>query len=133
MKYLTRPRCTAALAAAILAVGMASAVPASASSGGGGVERMGDCSKASTWDLKASPQNGRIKVEAEIHSGITGQHWTWRLLHNGGTSAHGKAVTKDGGDFKVQRTMINIAGVDQIGIRASNAATGEACSGDLNY
>lgn len=32
---------------------------------------------------------------------------TRRLLHNGGVSAKGHAVTKDGGSFKVERTMID--------------------------
>lgn len=133
---MTRSRVTrigAIVASTVLAVTAAAMAPASASSGGGPVERRGDCTGSSQWRLKASPDNGRIRVEAEDDTGVKGQHWSWRLLHNGGVSARGNAVTKDGGSFEIQRSMVDIGGVDSIGWRSRNKANGERCNGNLEY
>src|SRR4051794_22261130 len=99
-RHVSRIRCTAVMSAAVVVLGAVSALPASASSGGGGVERSGRCSQGSEWRLKAEPQQDRIRVEAEVDSGVKGQHWSWILKHNGGVSARGNSVTKGGGSFK---------------------------------
>jgi hypothetical protein len=125
-------RCLVVIAAAVLMLAGVGGVPASAS-GGGGVEGRGTCSKGSEWRLDADPQGGRIRVEAEVDTHVDGQHWTWRLLHDGGVSARGHAVTQDGGSYKVQRTMVDVAGVDSIGWRSTDAATGEHCAGNVKY
>ena len=102
--------------------------------GGGGVERQGSCSGSTDWDLKAKADDGRIEVEAEIDSSVNGQVWTWRILHNGGISARGRATTQPpSGSFEVRRLLINAAGTDTIGIRSTNTTTDETCVGNLQF
>jgi uncharacterized membrane protein len=129
MKSATR--IAVGLAAAGLAASTA-AVPAHASGGGGDVRNSGHCSRHSTWKLKAKPDDGRIEVEAEVDSNVNGQHWTWRILHNGAVSARGSSTTTaPSGSFTVERRVVNASGADRIGWRSHNAATGESCSGSL--
>lgn len=98
------------------------------------VIRRGSCSGSSDWKLKASPENGRIEVEGEVDSNRTGQTWKWRMLHNGKVSARGTATTTGpSGSFDVRRVMVDLAGTDRIGWRASNPATGEVCRGSLSF
>ena len=98
------------------------------------VIRRGGCSGRSDWKLKASPENGRIEVEAEVDSNINGQTWKWRLLHNGKVSARGTKTTQaPSGSFEVRRLMVNLAGEDRIGLRAKNPNTGETCRGNLRF
>jgi hypothetical protein len=117
-----------------VAIGTATIVPADASHGGGGIERSGSCSQGARWDLKAKSDDGRIEVEGEVDSNVNGQTWHWRILHNGGVSARGMATTQaPSGSFSVERKLVNLAGTDRIGWRASNAASGETCSGSLQF
>lgn len=128
-------RHTAATATVVLAFGALSTLPAAAAAKDGGeVERRGNCSMSTDWKLKAKADDGRIEVEAEVDSNRSGQTWTWRILHNGGVSAHGTATTKPpSGSFEVRRLLVNAAGPDQIGWRSTNTATGETCSGGLTF
>jgi hypothetical protein len=121
-------------AIAVMTICMAAGTTAPAlASGGGGVQRQGACSMASTWALKAKADNGRLEVEGQVDSNVVGQHWAWRILHNGAVAARGSATTTaPSGSFSVQRSVANSNGVDHIGWRASNAATGEQCSGGLS-
>src|SRR5690349_14759247 len=61
-------RFTTLAAAVTLAAGVAvgTAVPASASHGGGGKERNGSCSQGASWKIKAKADDGAIEVEAEV-------------------------------------------------------------------
>ena len=98
------------------------------------VIRRGNCSAGADWKLKASPENGRIEVEAEVDSNVTGQNWKWKLLHNGEISARGSATTTGrSGSFEVRRLMVNAPGQDSIGVQALNPKTGEVCRGSLNF
>lgn len=133
MNITPSARRTAAAASIVLALGAVSTLPASAS-GGGGVQRSGSCTHNAHWQLKAKADNGRIEVEGEVDSNVSGQTWTWRILHNGGVSAHGTAKTQSpSGSFTVRRLLVNAPGTDTIGLRAHNAATGESCSGGLRF
>ena len=108
------------------------ATPASAKDGD--VIRRGSCSASSDWKLKASPEDGRIEVEGEVDSNVVGQTWRWRMLHNGTVSAKGTATTTGpSGSFDVRRLMVDAAGTDTIGWRATNPATGEVCRGSLRF
>lgn len=127
-------RRTAATASVLLAVGALSTFPAAAKGGGGGIQHRGSCSHSSEWKLSAKGDDGRIEVEGEVDSNVSGQTWTWRILHNGSTSAHGTATTGgQSGSFTVRRLLVNTAGVDSIGWRARNAASGETCVGGLRF
>jgi hypothetical protein len=123
----TRARARVCAAVIAVAVPMLFAGPASAHHD---VRRSGDCSRASTWSLRAEARDWRIEVKAEVESHVNGQTWTWRILHNGGTSAHGTKRT-NGGSFEVERSIYDADGTDRIGWRAHNAKTGESCKGSL--
>jgi hypothetical protein len=100
----------------------------------GDVIKRGSCSGTSDWKLKASPDNGRIEVEGEVDSNRNGQTWRWRILHNGTVSAKGTATTvAPSGSFSVRRLVVDAAGTDRIGWRATNPATGETCTGSLLF
>jgi hypothetical protein len=99
----------------------------------GGVSNEGNCNKTSQWKLDAQPDNGRIRVRWEVDTGIKGQHWSWRLLHNGGESFRGNAVTKDGGSYTIERLIIDAPGTDRIVFKSHNAATGEQCKGSVRF
>lgn len=118
-----------ALTAAALAT---PALPASANDAD--VVRRGGCSLNADWKLKASPENGRIEVEAEVDSNRVGQTWNWRIAHNGSLSAKGSATTKaPSGSFEVRRLLVNVAGSDAITFRARNPQSDEVCRGALTY
>jgi hypothetical protein len=122
----------------ILALGVPlSATAASAASGpnkgGGGVSSSGSCSSAGTWKLKAKHDNARIDVEAEVDTKKVGQAWSWQLTDNAVKVASGTARTvAPSGSFTVNRLIANRAGTDRISLRATNAATGQVCSGTVS-
>jgi hypothetical protein len=119
-------------AALTLGLGLVAAPAAMANSAD--VIRKGSCSASSDWKLKASPENGRIEVEAEVDSNRNGQSWSWRILHNGDVSARGTATTvAPSGSFTVRRLLVNAAGDDIVGFRATNQATGETCRAQLTF
>jgi hypothetical protein len=123
------------LAAVAMAVGLlgAATTPALASHGGGdAVRRSGACTSGAVWKLKAKPDNGRIQVEAEVDSNRAGQHWRWRIFHDGRLSVRGRATTHlPSGSFSVERLLVNTPGPDRIGLRAVNRRSGERCHGSL--
>lgn len=111
---------------------MLPALPAMA--GDDDVIRRGACSSATSWKLKASPEDGRIEVEGEIDSNRNGQTWQWRLKHNGTVSSKGQATTKGpSGSFERRRVVVNLAGTDRLVFRASNPKTGEVCRGVVSF
>lgn len=127
-----KTRGLAALAgtAAILVSGVPLATSAHA---GDDVRVSGRCSAHATWKLKAKPDDGRLEVEAEVDSNVSGQTWRWRILHNGSVTAHGtKQTTGPSGSFEVNRRVVDLAGRDTIGFRATNPASGETCRGSLH-
>jgi hypothetical protein len=104
--------------------------PALASGGGGDVRAAGRCSAHATWTLKAKHDNRRIEVEAEVDANRVGQTWAWRLSDDGTRFASGTARTvAPSGSFEVRRTAVDRPGTDRITVRATNAATGEVCTG----
>ncbi len=121
------------IAPVVLLAALASiATPAQAKDGE--VIHRGSCSGSSDWKLKASPDDGRIEVEAEVDSNKTGQTWSWKLVHNGSVSAKGTATTAGAsGSFDVNRTVVDVKGDDQLRFRASNAKSGETCTGSLTF
>jgi len=136
MNLTKTTRRIAATSSIVLAFGAVTVLPAAAAHGGGGheVERRGNCAGSTDWKLKAKSDDGRIEVEAEIDSGVSGQVWVWRILHNGGVSAKGRATTKPpSGSYEVRRLLIDASGVDRIGIRSTNTVTLESCAGNLRF
>ena len=100
----------------------------------GDVIRTGSCSGSTDWKLKASPEDGRIEVEAEIDSNKNGQVWRWRLMHNGSRSARGKATTHPpSGSFEVRRVVVNVKGTDTLRFVARHRRSGEVCRGTVKF
>jgi hypothetical protein len=124
----------AALTLSALALPLTLSAPALAShGGGGGVTNSGPCSGSAHWKLKAKPDDGRIEVEAEVDSNHSGQVWSWRIKHNGSTSAKGSGTTHGAsGSFSVNRRMANLAGTDHFSFRAERRGSGEVCHGTIS-
>jgi hypothetical protein len=119
-----------------LVMGAAFALPMTSAEAAkaGSVIKSGSCSARADWKLKASPDNGRIEVEAEVDSNVNGQSWNWRLRHNGSLTASGtKSTRAPSGSFTVQRTLVNVKGPDTIVFKATNPKSGETCVGKLIF
>ena len=98
----------------------------------GEVIRRGSCTGASDWKLKAKPDDGRLEVEFEVDSNRNGQVWSVRMTDNGVQVFSGTRTTQPpSGSFSVERRIANRAGADTIRARATNARTGESCTGNL--
>lgn len=94
----------------------------------------GSCSKRAEYKVKASPEDGRIEIEAEVDSNRVGQTWRWKLWHNGSLSAWGTRETKaPSGSFEVRRVMVDLGGTDWGTFRARNLKSGEICRGVVGY
>jgi hypothetical protein len=124
---------TRVLLAGLMAAGIMSAAPqafAGGSSGGGGIETSGSCSAASDWNLKLSPEDGRLEVEFEVDQNVVGDTWKVILKDNGRVFFRGQAVTGGpSGSFEVRKLTTDQTGTDNIIALAKNVATGETCQG----
>lgn len=108
--------------------------PIGASAKDGDVIRTGNCSGATDWKLKLSPENGRIEAEAEIDSNVNGQNWNVKLKRNGNVFFQGMRTTHaPSGSFEVRRVTPNGAGTDTFVLKATNARTGEVCRGTASF
>ena len=126
---MVRRTAAAALAAAML-VTVGTAVPAVA--GDDGKIRQGGCSGSADWKLKVKTDDGRLEVEGEIDSNVSGQKWRWRITHNGSVSARGRKTTSGpSGSFDVERRMANLAGTDTFRLRARH--NGQVCRGQIRW
>ncbi len=129
MKLPTAPAIIGATFAATLFAG-AFAGPALAQGGGGDVRASGHCSAASTWKLKAKPDDGRIQIEMEVDSNRVGQKWAVSLTDNTVRVFSGNRVTvAPSGSFEVRVLAPNRTGTDTITGTARNLSTGERCTG----
>jgi hypothetical protein len=127
-------RAAAVLVAAALSVSSAGLAAADHGGGGSEVRRHGPCSGPAHWKLKAKPDDGRLKIEAEVDANRSGQVWTWRILHDGYVSYRGTRTTRaPSGSFTVGRRVVDMIGSDAIGFRARNVASGQTCRGHLAY
>ena len=116
--------------ASALALSVAGAVPAHANDDD--VIRRGNCSGSSDWKLKLSPEDGRIEVEFEVDSNVSGQTWQVRLVKNGNQIFQGTRVTRGAsGSFELRRVTSNPRGDDVFRARATHA--GEVCAGSATF
>ena len=124
---IVRMTVAAALATAIVGVTPALANDAD-------VIREGNCSGASDWKLKLSPENGRIEVEYEVDQNVNGDKWRVVLRHNGVKVADVVRTPKPpSGSFEVLRLVDNAAGEDRFRARATNQETGKVCGGRVIF
>lgn len=99
-----------------------------AKSGDGRVITAGDCSRATNWKLKLSPENGRIEVEFEVDQNRNNQLWRVSVTDNGVAVWRGSRYTRaPSGSFEVRLLARNRSGADRIVARATNVRTGEVC------
>jgi hypothetical protein len=104
------------------------AVPGGTLAKDGDVIRRGDCTGATDWKLKLSPEDGRIEAEAEIDQDRNGVTWDWRFKNDGVRFARGSATTHaPSGSFEVRRLTSDGPGSDTIVFRAVNPRSGEVC------
>lgn len=112
---------------AVAALGATSGSVA-AKSGDGRVIARGNCSGATDWKLKLSPEDGRIEVEFEVDQNRNNRLWRVSLAQNATTVWSGSRYTRaPSGSFEVRRVIANRAGADRITARAKNVKTGEVC------
>ncbi len=117
-------------------LGLALAAPASASHGSS--HNSGPCTAGSTWDIKANAKSGdpgTIDVSFRISSHEGGQTWDWTLtdrgFHRSDVVASGEDTAASNGKLDVKQTIPNPLGPDLIRLDATNAATGETCTGHV--
>ena len=123
-------RTMAAAVVGTMLVTLGSAAPAMA--GDDEKIRRGGCSGSADWKLKVKPDDGRLEVEAEVDSNVSGQTWHWRLRHNGSVSARGASTTSGpSGSFDVERRMSNLSGTDRFRLRATHG--GQVCRGRISW
>ena len=119
----------AALALSLAMVGITPAIANDAD-----VIRRGSCSGSTDWKLKLSPEDGRIEVEYEVDSNVSGQTWQVRIQKNGAGIFSGSRVTgPPSGSFEVRVVTSDPAGTDRFRARAVNPATGETCVGTASF
>lgn len=117
---------------ATVALTLAGATAANAKPGD--VVKTGPCSGASDWKLKLKPDNGKIELEYEVDSNHVGQTWQVRITKNGAQIFQGsRRTTGPSGSFTVRKVTSNPAGSDAFRARATNASTGETCTGSATF
>ena len=100
----------------------------------GDVRTSGACQGVADWKLKASPEDGRIEVEAEVDSNRVGQKWNWTLFHNGSVASSGTGTTAGrSGSFEVRRVLGNRAGTDTFRFFARRPGTQQICDGTVRF
>jgi hypothetical protein len=130
---MNRKRLAVAASLPILAALLVSAPPAMASGGDPGHEVSGSCSGSTDWKIKAKPDDGRIEVELEIDSNVSGQVWAVKITDNGKKVFKGDRTTGGAsGSFSVEKKVPNQAGTDNFIGKAKNAATGESCTAKVS-
>ena len=109
--------------------------PAAMAGGGGPVnENNGSCSDSADWKIKAKADDGRIEVEFEVDSNVSGQVWAVKITDNGNQVYKGNQTTGgSSGSFSVERKVTNLPGKDKFVGKATNAATGETCVGKVSW
>ena len=118
------------LVTATLAFSAATVAPAVA--GDREVIRRGNCSGSADWKLKAKADDGRIEVEGEVDSNVSGQTWSWKIKDNGAVAAKGSATTGGAsGSFSIERRIGNAPGSDRVVFKAKRA--GESCRGVVAF
>jgi len=134
MNTTTRRSVAAGMLALTLVGGASGAAQAKGGDDDARVRASGSCSEASTWKLKAKPDDGRLEVELEVDSNRTGQRWAVRMTDRGHRVFTGHRVTRGpSGSFEVEKKIRNRRGVDRIRAVATHPRTGERCVARLAY
>lgn len=94
----------------------------------------GGCGAGSTWKLRVVDDDaGRLMVIGSVYSDDENV-WDWRMKHNDDVSAKGDLRARDTDrSLRIERSMVNLRGSDDIIFRAENNRTGEVCRGELTF
>ena len=123
-----------AIAVMVAAFSLATLATGPASANDADVIRRGQCSGASDWKLKLSPEDGRLEVEYEVDSNVVGQTWRVLLFRDGERFFRGTRTTQaPSGSFEIERVISNSPGDDIVRARARNLATDEVCRGSATF
>lgn len=109
--------------------------PGAMASDGGTAKDVDSCSGPSAYKLRVMlDENDRLDVVGVVWSNDD-DLWSWRFRHNDDLSAKGEVRSNGDADrsFRIQRTMYDFPGTDNVVFRAENQRTGEVCRGELNY
>ena len=121
---------TAAITVGLTAPLVATATPAFASGGGGGVSSSGACTNGGHFELKAKHDNGRIEMEYQVDSNRAGQVWAVRITDNGAVVVSRNATTAGpSGSFTIRKVIANQPGPDKI--RAHATFQNHTCGGTV--
>ena len=125
---------TAAAAAAAAAMAATVLAPATAEAGERDVREEGRCSQYGRYDLKLSPQNGRIEVEIEVDTNRRGERYRVRLFHDGRRVRNGVFTTRGiSGSFTVREVQDDRRGTDRFRLRAVRVGGGNRCGGSATF
>lgn len=109
--------------------------PGASASDGGTAKDVDDCSGPSTYKLRVLlDENDRLDVVGVVWS--NDDHlWAWRFRHNDDLSAKGDVRANGDADrsFRIQRSMYDLPGTDNVVFRAENLRTGEVGRGEVDY
>jgi len=116
--------------ALLVALAFATA-PALADGGHGGDRRdarvAGTCSKGATSELRLRARDGSIRVEFRVRRRRAGEAWRVVLVHERRVAWRGAVRTSGSdGSFRVQRSLVDLDGPDQVSARASGP-NGSTC------
>lgn len=76
-------------------------------------------------------EEGRFNVIGVVFSDDV-DIWSWRMLHNDDVSYKGEVQAEDADrSFRIQRSMVDLPGRDDIVFRAVNQSTDEVCRAQL--
>jgi hypothetical protein len=118
----------------LLAVASLGAAAAPVAAKSGDVIARGNCTGATDWKLKLSPENGRIEVEFEVDQNRNNRLWRVSVAQNGTTVWRGSRYTRaPSGSFSVRLLRPNRSGTDRFVARATNVRTGETCRGTASF
>ena len=110
---------TAAITVGLTAPLLATATPAFASGGGGGVSASGACTNGGHFELKAKHDSGRIEMEYQVDTNQAGQVWAVRITDNGAVVVSRNATTAGpSGSFTIRKVIADRPGPDNIHARA---------------
>lgn len=114
------------LARAVLASLLATVPPGGASAAtydDDAASREGTCAGGIAWRMEATSHDGRIEIRARMDAVRYGRRWSWVLKHNGSLSDRGASrATGGGGSYEVERTAIDVSGLDTFRFRATRKA-----------
>lgn len=94
----------------------------------------GDCDGSSDVRLRLiDDDSGRLDVTGSILSGDD-NFWSWKMRHDDDVSAKGETrLRADDRALRIERTMIDAFGQDDIVFRAEDQTTGEVCRVEIDY